>query len=98
MAFVSEQRERLEPLWRSMLAHPFLIQTRDGTIADETFARWMRQDYLFVEQDVGFLAALLARAPDRLRDPLADAIDALRQELRLFEEQAATVGVELSGT
>ena len=98
MSFVSEERGRLEPLWRSMLEHPFLLQTRDGTIANETFARWMRQDYLFVEQDVCFLAALLARAPGRHRDPLADAIDALRQELRLFEEQAARVGVELSGT
>jgi thiaminase len=91
----AEQRQRLAPLWERMLAHPFLLETRNGTIADDTFARWMRQDYLFVEQGVHFLAALLARAPVRHRDPLAESIDALRKELVLFEEQAARVGVEL---
>jgi thiaminase/transcriptional activator TenA len=96
-SFSAEQRRRLAPLWRGMLAHPFLLETRDGTIADETFARWMRQDYLFVEQSVHFLGALLARAPKRHRDPLAEAIDALRRELALFEQQAREVGVELAG-
>ena len=98
MSFSSEQRERFAPLWDVMLAHPFLLQTRDGTIPDETFARWMRQDYLFVEQGVHFLGALLARAPRRHRDALVDAIAALRQELVLFEEQARRVGVDLVGT
>jgi hypothetical protein len=74
-----------------------LLETRDGTIADETFARWMRQDYLFVEQSVQFLGALLARARKRHRDPLAEAIDALRRELALSEQQAREVGVELAG-
>ena len=97
MSFSAEQRERLAPLWDVMLAHPFLLQTRDGTIADETFARWMRQDYLFVEQGVHFLAALLARAPRRHRDALTDAISALRDELRLFDEQARRLGVEFAG-
>jgi thiaminase len=49
MGFSAQQLERHATLWRIMLTHPFLIATRDGTIAHETFARWMRQDYLFVE-------------------------------------------------
>ena len=98
MSFSGEQRERLAPLWDVMLAHPFMLQTRDGTIADDTFARWMRQDYLFVEHGVHFLGALLARAPRRHRDALADAIAALRKELLLFEEQARQFGVHLVGT
>jgi len=97
VSFSAEQRQRLAPLWERMLAHPFLVQTCDGIIADETFARWMRQDYLFVAQGVRFLAALLARAPARHRDPLAESIEALRKELVLFEEQAGKVGVELAG-
>jgi thiaminase len=96
MSFTAEQSERVADLWLRMLAHPFLMRTRDGTIADVIFARWMRQDYLFVAQGVHFLAALLARAPARHRDPLAESIDALRNELVLFEEQAARAGVELS--
>jgi thiaminase len=95
MSFSQDQLARVEPLWRRMLAHPFLLQTRDGTIPDQTFARWMQQDYLFVEAALSFLAALLARAPRRRREPLADAIVALRTELRLFEDQATKAGVRL---
>jgi formylaminopyrimidine deformylase / aminopyrimidine aminohydrolase len=98
MSFTAEQSERVADLWLRMLSHPFLVQTRDGTIGDDTFARWMRQDYLFVAQGVHFLAALLARAPERHRDSLADAVDALRKELVLFEEQAGGLGVELADT
>lgn len=94
-SFASARIQRLEPLWSRMLAHPFLIGTRDGTIPDATFARWMRQDYLFVEAAIPFLGALLARGPARHRGPLADAIDALRQELELFRERAAALGIEL---
>ena len=77
MSLSAEQRQRLAPLWERMLVHQ-LLETRAGTIADDTFARWMRQDYVFVEQDVHFVAPLLARAPRRHRDALAEAIDALR--------------------
>ncbi len=98
MSFSAEQRECLAGLWERMLAHPFLLQTRDGTITDETFGRWMRQDYLFVEQGVHFLAALLARAPKRHREPLCEAINALLHELTLFEEQAQNAGVDFAGT
>jgi hypothetical protein len=33
----AEQRERLADVWNHMLAHAFLLETRDG-ISDETFA------------------------------------------------------------
>ena len=96
MTFTSDQRERLVELWNRMLVHPFLMETRDGTIRDETFARWMSQDYLFVEQGVYFLAALLTKAPRRHLDALGDAITALRQELVLFEEQGHRAGVDFT--
>jgi thiaminase len=98
MSFSSDQHRRLKQLWRSMLEHPFLVQTRDGTISDEIFTRWLRQDYLFVGQGRRFLGALLARAPARHQDAHAEAIDALRRELRLFEEHAAKAGIDLSRT
>jgi thiaminase (transcriptional activator TenA) len=96
MPFSADQISRLQPLWRAMLEHPFLLQSRDGTIADETFARWMRQDYLYVAEYMRFLAAMLARAPERHREALAESINGLRRELRLFEERAGEAGVDLS--
>ncbi|MDH3290433.1 MAG: TenA family transcriptional regulator [Gemmatimonadota bacterium] len=97
MSFCSAQLARVRPLWDRMLAHRFLRDTRDGTISDERFAVWMRQDYLFVEAAIPFIAALLARAPERHWEPLAGIITALGKELKLFEERAQAVGVDLRG-
>lgn len=98
MGFCEEQLARVRPLWERMLAHRFLRDTRDGTIARDTFATWMRQDYLFVEAAIPFLAALIPKAPPEDWEPLAGVIGALQKELKLFEERAAAVGVTLRGT
>ena len=98
MSFCETQRTRLAPLWDRMLSHPFLLQTRDGTIPHETFASWMRQDYLFVEAAIPFLAALIPKGPASHWEPMTQAIGALIRELRLFEERADAVGVEIRGT
>lgn len=97
MGFSADQLERLAPLWSGMLRHPFLRQTRDGTLPYGTFTGWMRQDYLFVEAGIPFLAALLARAPAGHREPLTEAIHGLHRELELFRERAAAVDVSLEG-
>ena len=88
---------RVRPLWEEMLRHPFLVETRDGALPEGTFARWMRQDYLFVEAAIPFMGTLLAKAPAGHRKPLADAISAFHSELGLFRERAGAVGVDLDG-
>lgn len=98
MSFASEQVARLRPLWDRMLDHRFLTRTRDGTLPDETFAVWMRQDYLFVEAAVPFIATLVSRAPPEHRGRLASFLPALEEELGLFRERAEAVGVELGAT
>ena len=98
MSFCDDQLIRVKPLWDRMLAHRFLTDTRDGKIADERFAVWMRQDYVFVEAAIPFIAALIPKARRRHWEPLAGVITALEKELRLFEERAAAVGVALRGT
>lgn len=95
MGFAADQLQRLRPLWEQMLAHRFLIQTRDGTIAPATFATWMRQDYLFVEAAIPFLSAMLPRAPRAHWGPLTEVVAMLQKELVLFQERAAAVGVSL---
>ncbi|HWP38415.1 MAG TPA: hypothetical protein VNL18_12765 [Gemmatimonadales bacterium] len=97
MSFCKEQLARLKPLWDRMLSHRFLIEMRDGRMSDERFAVWMRQDYLFVEAAIPFIAALIPRAPRRHWEPLAGVIAALEKELKLFEERAAAAGVNLRG-
>jgi len=97
MSFISEQDERLAALWSGILGHRFLRDTRDGTIPDDVFAIWLRQDYLFVEAAIPFIAALIPRAPREHWAALGGVIAALEKELKLFEERAAHVGVDLRG-
>lgn len=95
MGFCDDQIRRLEPLWSRMLEHPFLLETRDGTLADGRFARWLRQDYLFVGAAVPFLGVLLSRAPGDHRPHHSRAIRALEEELALFRERAEALGISL---
>lgn len=97
MSFIAEQDQRLAPLWVGIRDHRFLRDTRDGTIPPETFAVWLRQDYLFVEAAIPFIAALVPRAPTHHWGPLTGVLSALEKELHLFEERAARVGVDLRG-
>jgi len=97
VSFCRQQLTRIKPLWDTMLDHRFLLETRDGTMPDERFAVWMRQDYLFVEAAIPFIAALIPRGPRHHWEPLAGVITALEKELALFEERAAAVGVDLRG-
>jgi len=96
MSFCEGQLSRIRPLWDRMLDHRFLLETRDGTIAHDTFANWMRQDYLFVEAAIPFIAALIPKGPVEHRAALGQALPVLEKELELFRERAATVGVNLT--
>jgi thiaminase len=93
---VSEQLMRtVEPQWQAMLQHPFLRQTADGSLPAGRFEAWLRQDYLFVREDVGFIGSLLARSPVHLRRMLGEFIPALHQEMDLFESMAKELGANL---
>lgn len=96
MSFVREQLERLRPLRERMLSHPFLLQTRDGTIPFETFATWMRQDYLFVEAAVPFIALMVPKAPPEHWELHTGVMAMFHKELGLFRERAEAVGVDMS--
>lgn len=95
MGFAAEQLSRARAEWQKMVDHPFLLRTRDGTIAFETFATWMRQDYLFVEAAIPFISILLAKAPAKHRTSHSGVLGMLQKELELFRERAAAVGVDL---
>ncbi|MBI3951822.1 MAG: TenA family protein [Acidobacteria bacterium] len=86
--FHQQLLQRAEPVWKMMLDHRFLAETAAGTIARETFANWMKQDYLFARGAVPFLSILSAKAPVQYSKSLSDALVAIHQELALFERMA----------
>jgi len=95
--FHEQLLQQAEPIWKVMLSHRFLAETAAGTIARETFANWMKQDYLFARGAVPFLSILLAKAPVQYTKNLSDALGALHQELALFERMAREHNVSLDG-
>jgi len=96
-SFGDRQVDRNRQLWDEMLGHSLLQKMRDGTIDDAQFVGWMRQDYLFVQSAIPFIASLIPRGPASHWQPLGRAIGALEREVRLFEDQARQLGVELKG-
>ncbi len=97
MGFVEDLHRRYEKDWQKMLAHPFLAETAAGTIPDERFATWLKQDYIFVREGIPFFALMMSKAPLTHRQVLNAMISNLYQELELFEKMAAEHGIGLEG-
>ncbi len=58
-------QERVAPLWAAQLEHPFVRGIADGTLEPERFARWVRQDYLYLIDFARIFAWAVAKS-DRL--------------------------------
>ncbi|MFC9787885.1 hypothetical protein [Rhodococcus sp. NPDC127528] len=84
--------------WRRLAEHPFVLATADGTLAAESFDRWLLEDHAFVVEFRRFLAGVLTLAPDeRSRDVLAGGIAALTPELGLFRDELDARGLDRDG-
>jgi thiaminase/transcriptional activator TenA len=71
--------ELAQPIWHTILAHPFLRDLRDGTLPMETFRFYIEQDWLYIQERIGEWAI----AAGRCQDP------EIRRELALLIEQVA---------
>jgi thiaminase/transcriptional activator TenA len=94
-AFHQQLLDKADNIWKAMLGHRFLKMTASGTIPDETFKIWMRQDYIFVRDSIPFIAVIIAKSPLELRAGLAPIISAFTTELELFRKNAEAHGVNL---
>lgn len=82
--------------WEGATRHPFLEGVRDGTLPEGAFERWLVQDRMFVEEELGLLRRLLPGAPRRDQNLFESGIAALEEELGWFEEQARRRNLTLS--
>jgi thiaminase (transcriptional activator TenA) len=95
MSFSAELREAAAPVWEAQLAHPFVRGIGDGTLPEDRFRFYVRQDYLFLI-DYGRLLALgAARAPRLawMRRFAALAESVLETEMNLHRQYAARWGI-----
>src|SRR3954447_3056003 len=93
--FADELRAGSAGLWEAQHAHAFVRGIADGTLPEERFAHYVRQDYVFLVEYARMLALGAARAPDlqtmRRFAALAQAI--LGEEMDLHRAFAREFGI-----
>jgi thiaminase len=81
--------------WQAAIVHPFLAGVRDGSVPEDSFDRWLAQDYLFAQALVRAQSRITAGAPFADVGLLAGGVVATVGELGWFEEMAARRSVAL---
>ena len=95
MSFSEELRDAAADVWEAQVAHPFVRGIGDGTLPEDRFRFYVRQDYLFLI-DYGRLLALgAARAPrvEWMRRFSGLAHGVLESEMDLHRQFAARWGI-----
>lgn len=46
--FTDRLYERVEPIWASYMEHPFIKGLEDGSLDEEKFKHWLKQDYIYL--------------------------------------------------
>ena len=95
MSFSAELREASAPVWEAHLNHPFVRGIGDGSLPEERFRFYVRQDYLFLIDYGRLLALACARAPriEWMRRFAALAGSVLETEMDLHRAFAARWGI-----
>jgi thiaminase/transcriptional activator TenA len=61
--FTQRLRAAVAGLWEAQYQHPFVRGIADGTLDQQRFKFWLRQDYLFLIEYARLLALAVARSP-----------------------------------
>jgi thiaminase/transcriptional activator TenA len=95
VSFSTELRQAAAPVWEAKLAHPFVRGIGDGTLPEDRFRFYVRQDYLFLIDYGRLLALAAARAPrlEWMRRFAALAQAVLETEMDLHRQFAARWGI-----
>lgn len=95
MAIADELFLHVRNIWDAQLAHPFVRGLGDGSLPPERFARWVRQDYLYLKDYARLFAWAVAKA-DRLESMSWYAAVlhlTLNTEMALHREYAQRFGI-----
>ena len=98
MSLTDELYAAAEPLWRAQLDHPFVAGLGDGTLDEERFKRWVRQDYLYLKEFARVFAWAVAKT-DTLESMAwyAGVLNlTLNTEMQLHRDYAARFGISVA--
>jgi len=82
--FSDRLQQKVQPIWERTHQHPFVTGLGDGTLPEDSFRYYMKQDYLFLID----YAKLFGIASAKAHDPQTSARFAALQESTLNEEMA----------
>ena len=95
MTFSQELFDAADAIWTAQLDHPFVKGLADGSLEEERFARWVRQDYLYLKEFARIFAWAAAKA-ERLESMgwYAAVLDlTLNTEMELHRKYAERFGI-----
>ena len=95
MSFTDEIGEEAERFWKEILAHPMVAQLGDGSLDEEPFRYWVRQDYLYLIEYSRVFALGASSAPDLERmGTFAELLEeTINTEMDLHRSYAAKFGI-----
>jgi thiaminase/transcriptional activator TenA len=94
-SFCQQLRQQADPVWRSILDHPFVRGIGSGTLPHDCYELFIKQDYLYLIEFSRMFAVLSARA-ERLADMayFAKLLDVtLNTEMDLHRKTCAEFGI-----
>lgn len=91
MSFTASIQSDANELWEAILDHPMVRQLGNGTLDEEPFRYWVRQDYVYLIEYSRVFAFGAAKAPDlATMQTFAELLDAtLNTEMELHRSYAA---------
>lgn len=97
MAFSDDLLEHGSHVWEAQLDHPFVVELAEGTLDEDAFEHWVKQDYRYLLD----YARLFSIAGGKARDEatmthlLGVAHQVLDHEMELHREFAADYGISV---
>ncbi|WP_404803348.1 thiaminase II [Mammaliicoccus sciuri] len=95
MKFTDRVFNRVEPIWQSYMEHPFIIGLGDGTLNQEKFKHWLKQDYIYLIEYARLFSIGAAKSTDlKMMATYADlANGTLNTEMSLHRGYAKQFGI-----
>jgi thiaminase (transcriptional activator TenA) len=96
--FTTSLWEGITDIYRAILAHPFVTELTDGSLAVQSFAFYLAQDALFLRHYAQALAGLASRAPETTGTEMfaRHAANIVATEMSLHDSLLPELGVDLS--
>lgn len=93
--FTDRLWNKVEPIWNSYLEHPFVKGLGDGTLEQEKFKHWLKQDYVYLIEYSRLFALGASKSEDlEMMTTFAKLLHGvLDVEMELHRNYAADFGI-----